>query len=122
MINDGVHVRPEVIRMLSPASSRTGGSGQRCHGRRRGWGRAIPPRQLLDVDVASGVARLTRGNSIAGSTLTLDVAIARAVQDVGLTPLAAIEAATAVPAQILGVEDRFGRLEPGYVADAVLFD
>jgi len=52
----------------------------------------------------------------------LDVAIARAVQDVGLTPLAAIEAATAVPAQVLGVEDRFGRLEPGYVADAVLFD
>jgi len=31
-------------------------------------------------------------------------------------------AATAIPAQILGVEDRFGRLEPGYVADAVIFD
>jgi N-acetylglucosamine-6-phosphate deacetylase len=76
----------------------------------------------LDVEVAQGVARLTRGNSIAGSTLTLDVAIARAVRNVGLTPLSAIEAATVIPAQILGVEDRFGRLEPGYVADAVLFD
>jgi len=76
----------------------------------------------LNVDVAGGVARLTDGHSIAGSTITLDVAIARAVQDGGLTPLAAIEAATAVPAQVLGVEDRFGRLEPGYVADAVLFD
>ena len=51
----------------------------------------------------------------------MDVAIARAVQDVGLSPLAAIEAATP-SRQILGVEDRFGRLEPGYVADAVLFD
>jgi N-acetylglucosamine-6-phosphate deacetylase len=76
----------------------------------------------LDVDVTDGVARLTSGNAIAGSTLTLDVAVARAVQDVGLTPLAAVEAATVVPAQILGVDDRFGRLEPGYVADAVLFD
>ncbi|HJY44674.1 MAG TPA: amidohydrolase family protein, partial [Propionibacteriaceae bacterium] len=76
----------------------------------------------LDVDVAAGVARLAKGHSIAGSTITLDVAIARAVQDVGLSPLAAVEAATAIPAQILGVEDRFGRLEPGYVADAVLFD
>jgi N-acetylglucosamine-6-phosphate deacetylase len=76
----------------------------------------------LDVDVAKGVARLTRSHSIAGSTITLDVAIARAVHDVGLTPLAAIEAATAIPAQILEVDDRFGRLEPGYVADAVLFD
>ena len=26
------------------------------------------------------------------------------------------------PARILGVEDEFGRLEPGYVGDAVLFD
>ena len=69
-----------------------------------------------------GIARLTGGKSLAGSTLTLDLAIARAVQEVGLTPLAAVEAATAIPAQILGVEDRFGRLEPGCVADAVLFD
>ena len=59
---------------------------------------------------------------LAGSTLTLDAAVARAVQDVGLSPLAAIEAATVIPAQILGVDDRFGRLQPGYVADAVLFD
>jgi N-acetylglucosamine-6-phosphate deacetylase len=72
--------------------------------------------------VADGVARLTAGNAIAGSTLTLDVAVSRAVKDVGLTPLAAVEAATVVPAQILGVEDRFGSLEPGYLADAVLFD
>jgi N-acetylglucosamine-6-phosphate deacetylase len=76
----------------------------------------------LDVDVADGVARLTAGNAIAGSTLTLDVAVSRAVKDVGLTPLAAVEAATVVPAQILRVGDRFGRLELGYVADAVLFD
>jgi N-acetylglucosamine-6-phosphate deacetylase len=27
-----------------------------------------------------------------------------------------------VPAHILGVADRLGRLEPGYAADAVLFD
>jgi N-acetylglucosamine-6-phosphate deacetylase len=121
VINDGVHVRPELIRMLfrlaparvalvSDAMAAAGGADGRY---RLG---------NLDVDVAAGVARLTDGHSIAGSTITLDVAVARAVQDVGLTPLAAIEAATAIPAQIVGVEDRFGRLEPGYVADAVLFD
>ena len=121
VIDDGVHVRPEVIRMLcrlapgrvalvSDAMAAAGvGDGRYRLGN-------------LDVDVTEGVARMTGGRSLAGSTLTLDVAVARAVQDVGLTPLAAIEAATAVPAQILGVDDRFGRLEPGYVADAVLFD
>ena len=121
VINDGVHVRPELIRMLcrlapgrvalvSDAMAAAGGADGRY---RLG---------TLDVDVAAGVARLTDGHSIAGSTITLDVAVARGVQDVGLTPLAAIEAATAIPAQILDIEDRFGRLEPGYVADAVLFD
>src|SRR5215207_4010624 len=121
VINDGVHVRPELIRMLcrlapgrvalvSDAMAAAGGADGRY---RLG---------TLEVDVAAGVARLTDSHSIAGSTITLDVAIARAVQDVGLTPLAAIEAATAIPAQILEVDDRFGRLEPRYVADAVLFD
>jgi N-acetylglucosamine-6-phosphate deacetylase len=121
VINDGAHVRPEVIRMLcglapgrvalvSDAMAATGvGDGRYRLGD-------------LDVEVEAGVARLTEGKAIAGSTITLDVGIARAVQDVGLSPLAAIEAATAVPAQILGVADRFGRLEPGYIADAVLFD
>jgi N-acetylglucosamine-6-phosphate deacetylase len=121
VINDGAHVRPEMIRMLcglapervalvSDAMAATGvGDGEYRLGD-------------LDVVVEAGVARLTKGKAIAGSTITLDVAVARAVQDVGLSPVAAIEAATAVPAQILGVADRFGRLEPGYVADAVLFD
>ncbi|HEX3247747.1 MAG TPA: N-acetylglucosamine-6-phosphate deacetylase [Chloroflexota bacterium] len=121
VINDGAHVRPEVIRMLcglapgrvalvSDAMAATGiGDGRYRLGD-------------LDVVVEAGVARLSQGDAIAGSTITLDVAVARAVQDVGLSPLAAIEAATAVPAQILGVADRFGRLEPGYAADAVLFD
>jgi N-acetylglucosamine-6-phosphate deacetylase len=121
VINDGVHVRPEVIRMLcrlapgrvalvSDAMAAAGvGDGRYRLGN-------------LDVEVAAGVARLTSGKAIAGSTITLDVAVARAVQDVGLTALAAVEAATAIPAQIMGVDDRFGRLEPGYMADAVLFD
>jgi N-acetylglucosamine-6-phosphate deacetylase len=121
VINDGVHVRPEVVRMLCRlAPGRVAFVSDAMAAAGAGDGRYRLGN--LDVEVAQGVARLTRGNSIAGSTLTLDVAIARAVRNVGLTPLSAIEAATVIPAQILGVEDRIGRLEPGYVADAVLFD
>ena len=121
VINDGVHVRPEVVRMLCRlAPGRVAFVSDAMAAAGAGDGRYRLGN--LDVEVAQGVARLTRGNSIAGSTLTLDVAIARAVRNVGLTPLSAIEAATVIPAQILGVDDRFGRLEPGYVADAVLFD
>ena len=121
VIDDGVHVRPEVIRMLCRlAPGRVALVSDAIAAAGVGDGRYRLGN--LDVDVTEGVARMTGGKSLAGSTLTLDVAVARAVQDVGLTPLAAVEAATAIPAQILGVDDRFGRLEPGYVADAVLFD
>jgi N-acetylglucosamine-6-phosphate deacetylase len=121
VINDGVHVRPEVIRMLFQlAPGRVALVTDAMAAAGAGDGRYRLGN--IDCDVAGGVARLARGNAIAGSTLTFDVAVARAVQNVGLTPLAAVEAATVIPAQILGVEDRFGRLEPGYVADAVLFD
>ncbi len=121
VINDGVHVRPEVVRMLCRlAPGRVAFVSDAMAAAGAGDGRYRIGN--LDVEVAHGVARLTGRSSIAGSTLTLDVAIARAVQNVGLTPVQAIEAATVIPAQILGVEDRFGRLEPGHVADAVLFD
>ena len=121
VVNDGVHVRPEIIRMLcrlAPGRVALVSDAMAAAGAGDGRYRIGD----LDVDVADGVARLTAGNAIAGSTLTLDVAVSRAIKDVGLTPLAAVEAATVVPAQILRVEDRFGSLKPGYVADAVLFD
>jgi N-acetylglucosamine-6-phosphate deacetylase len=121
VVNDGVHVRRELIAMLcrlAPGRIALVSDAMAAAGAGDGKYRI----GNLDVEVAKGVARLTKGHSIAGSTLTLDVAVGRAVQKVGLTPLAAIEAATVVPAQILGVADRFGRLEPGYAADAVLFD
>jgi N-acetylglucosamine-6-phosphate deacetylase len=121
VVNDGVHVRPEVIRMLCQlAPGRVALVSDAMAAAGVGDGRYRLGN--VDVDVVEGVARLTGRKTLAGSTLTLDVAVARAVQNVGLTPLAAIEAATVIPAQILGVADRFGRLEPGYVADAVLFD
>jgi N-acetylglucosamine-6-phosphate deacetylase len=121
VIDDGVHVRPEVIRMtcqLAPGRVALVSDAMAAAGVGDGRYRL----GNLDIDVTGGVARMAEGKSLAGSTLTLDVAVARAVQEVGLTPLAAVEAATAIPAQILGVDDRFGRLEPGYAGDAVLFD
>jgi N-acetylglucosamine-6-phosphate deacetylase len=121
VVNDGIHVRPEVIRMLcrlAPGRVALVSDAMAAAGAGDGRYRL----GSLDVEVANGVARVIGGTSIAGSTLTLDAAVAHGVQTMGLTPLAVIEAATVIPARILGVDDRFGRLEPGYVGDAVLFD
>lgn len=81
----------------------------------------------LDVSVKAGVARLSGSDTIAGSTLTLDQAIRRAVTDAHCTPSAAVAAATMTPARLLGLDRsgsdlRLGSLRPGYTADLVRFD
>ncbi|SEL00286.1 N-acetylglucosamine 6-phosphate deacetylase [Blastococcus sp. DSM 46786] len=75
-----------------------------------------------DVVVRDGVARIAGTGTLAGSTLTLDDALRRAVDVVGLDPVAAVTALTAAPARALGLGDRLGLLAPGYVADAVVLD
>jgi N-acetylglucosamine-6-phosphate deacetylase len=70
----------------------------------------------LAVLVVDGVARLVDGGAIAGSTLTLDLAVKFAIEQVGMSPEAAFAAATSTPARMLGATDR-GRLEAGLRAD-----
>ena len=74
------------------------------------------------VTVKDGVARLDDGGSIAGSTLTLDAAVRRAVDDVGISVADAIAAVTSVPAAAIGRAGDLGALAPGFAADAVLLD
>ncbi|WP_416394371.1 MULTISPECIES: N-acetylglucosamine-6-phosphate deacetylase [unclassified Curtobacterium] len=73
----------------------------------------------LDVTVTEGVAHVAGTNTIAGSTLTQDVALRNAVPLAGRTLPEAVAALTSVPATALGLGDRLGRLAPGYAADLV---
>lgn len=74
----------------------------------------------LDVEVADGVARLSDGGEIAGSTLTQDEAL-RNVVATGVELDVALTALSATPARAIGRRD-LGRLGIGSVADAVLLD
>ncbi|WP_213454795.1 N-acetylglucosamine-6-phosphate deacetylase [Rhizomonospora bruguierae] len=73
-----------------------------------------------EVVVADRVARLARDGSIAGSTLTMDAGLRRAVH-AGLSIVAACRAAALVPARALGLTDR-GAVAPGHRADLVLLN
>lgn len=73
----------------------------------------------LDVVVHAGIATVAGTDTIAGSTLTQDVALRLAVQEVGVSRADAVAAVTATPARILGLGDRLGLLEPGFAADVV---
>lgn len=75
----------------------------------------------LDVDVAGGVARLTHGGSLAGSTLTMDAAVANAV-GCGWTLEQAVAAAATNPARLLGLAGEAGAIEAGLRADLVVLD
>lgn len=73
-----------------------------------------------EVIVADRVARLAGNGSIAGSTLTMDVAFRNAVA-AGLPLVGTALAAATTPARLLGLHDRLGALTPGLRADLVVF-
>lgn len=76
----------------------------------------------LDVSVSRGQAMVMGTETLAGSTLTQDVALRLALQKVGLTPVEAVTALTMTPSRALGLHKTMGLLRKGFVADAVLLD
>jgi N-acetylglucosamine-6-phosphate deacetylase len=62
-------------------------------------------------------ARLADG-TLAGSALTMDTAVRNVIEHCGVSLLDAIQAATATPARLLGLDDR-GEILPGRRADLV---
>lgn len=120
LIADGVHVDPRLIRFV------VGSVGaQRVAGVTDAMGAAGAPDGhyligQLDVTVADGVARLTEGGALAGSTLTMDRAL-RTLRGAGIGLADASRIVSETPARAMGFVDR-GRIEPGCRADLVVLD
>ena len=121
LILDGVHVHPDVARMASLSAP---GRIALITDAMAAAGSVDGDYTLgsLKVTVSDGVAMLTGTESIAGSTLTQDVALRMAINHAGFLPREAVAALTSTPARALGLEHRFGYLRPGFSADAVVLD
>ncbi|WP_127794138.1 N-acetylglucosamine-6-phosphate deacetylase [Agromyces sp. LHK192] len=119
IVNDGVHVHPDVVRLAFRGAP---GRVAMITDAMAAAGHADGDYVLgsLDVVVLDGVARLRETGSIAGSTLTLDEALRRAVVDSGIPLAEAVDALTVTPAAAIGRAGDLGRLDRGYAADAVL--
>ncbi|MBV8934149.1 MAG: N-acetylglucosamine-6-phosphate deacetylase [Kutzneria sp.] len=122
LINDGLHLHDAVARMVFRAagphrvalitdSLSTTGAGD-------GDYRLGP----LAVRVVDGVARLVDSDTIAGSTLTMDAALRRAVTVGGIPIEQACRAASTTPAKVLGLGHLVGSLAVGKRADLVVLD
>lgn len=61
-------------------------------------------------------------DTLAGSVLTMDRAVANMITMVGMHIADAVSMASAAPAGVLGLEGRKGRIEPGYDADLTILD
>jgi N-acetylglucosamine-6-phosphate deacetylase len=121
LIGDGTHVDESVARILASAAP-----GRIClvtdAMAAAGKGDGDYLLGSLGVRVTDGIARLLEGDSIAGSTLTMDAALRFAVTGLRLSLADAVDAVTSNPARALALADRFGSLGVGYPADAVLLD
>ncbi|MFH9247100.1 N-acetylglucosamine-6-phosphate deacetylase [Streptomyces lydicus] len=125
LINDGTHLHPAVLQL----AVREAGAGRVAFITdamgAAGMSDGMYPLGPMRVEVRDGVARISEGptaGSIAGSTLTLDRAFKRAVTLDGLTVDQAVQALSATPARLLGIDDRVGSLEVGKDADLVVLD
>lgn len=116
LINDGIHLHPGIVRtvqasigdrtvLVTDAISAAG----------------LPDGSYelggLAVTVSDGAARLTANGSLAGSTLTMDDAVRRAIAS-GIPMRATLHAASTAPADAIGLADR-GRIALGARADLV---
>ena len=119
LIFDGIHLRPELaawvmttapgrVALITDAMAAAAAEDGEYH------------LGGLAVTVSGGVARLAGSTTIAGSTLTLDRAVRHAV-DRGIAPVAAMRAASAVPARYQGLTD-VGELVAGKRADVIELD
>jgi N-acetylglucosamine-6-phosphate deacetylase len=122
VVNDGLHVHPSVVSLMFAAAGAHRIALITDAMVAAGMGDGEYQLGALTVQVRDGEARLTEGDSLAGSTLTMDNALRNAVRLAGVSLVDAAISASLTPARALGIADRVGSLEQDKQADLVVLD
>lgn len=127
-ILDGVHVDPIAVEMALQCK----GPDRVCLITDANIGAGLPPARYhfcgeeVEIHYPGGPARLTENSrspgGLAGSGLTLDLAVRNALEMLPVDLPLAIRMASANPAQVLGLQGRKGQIAVGFDADLILLD
>jgi len=127
-ILDGEHVDPLVVKMALACK----GPDRVCLITDANIGAGLEPgkykfgRETVEFKYKGAPARLTEDSehpgALAGSGLTMDLAVRNAIKFLGLSIPQAIRLATLNPAKVLKLDNRKGKIAEGYDADMVLLD
>lgn len=122
LINDGIHLHDAAARLAFTASGSRRVALVTDAAPAAGAEEGVHRLGSAALRVEGGAVRLADGMTLAGSTLTMDVALRRAVRDLGLPMTVAVEATSSTPARVLGIGERVGTIETGRQADLVVLD
>ena len=115
IICDGIHVDPLMVRLFVKAKDEDRiilvTDGMSATGMPDGT------YMLGDMEVEVRDGRCTSNGTLAGSVLTLDRGVQNLMEYAGTSLNAAVAAASHNPSQLMGVEDDWGRLDVGRVAN-----
>jgi N-acetylglucosamine-6-phosphate deacetylase len=120
LINDGIHTHPAIARLVEHRPGRLVLVTDAMAA--AGADDGVFSLGGRPVEVRDRQARLATTGTLAGSTLTMDDAVRRAVLDGGLPIEAASRAASANPAGLMGIGDQVGGIRAGLAADLVVLD
>ena len=126
IIADGVHLPPPLLRLVYKIK----GADKTALITDAMRGAGMPPGESvlgsrhdgLLVIIEDGVAKLPDRSAFAGSVATADRLVRNMVQLADVPLCDAVRMMTSTPAEIMGIADRKGSLNPGKDADLVLFD
>jgi N-acetylglucosamine-6-phosphate deacetylase len=115
IISDGIHVDPLMVRLFAKAKDPNRvilvTDGMSATGMPDGT------YMLGDMEVEVHDGRCTSDGTLAGSVLTLDRGVRNLMEFTGVSLSAAVAAASTNPCHLMGIEDSWGSLEVGRVAN-----
>ncbi|MDE7472608.1 MAG: N-acetylglucosamine-6-phosphate deacetylase [Muribaculaceae bacterium] len=126
IIADGIHLPKELLKLIykikGPNHIALITDSMRAAGMPEGEYMLGSLKEGQLIVVEDGVAKLMDRSAFAGSVATADRLVRTMINIAEVNLPDAVKMITATPARILGIDNQYGHVKPGYSADLVIFD